>query len=254
MLLMIVDNNAEDIAVLQKLVLSIMPEASLMICTSQNDALAQLRHTVNKIDVFFINTKLNVSEEIHLIEEIRSMEEYYITPVLFISERKADELFLFQKYHVHGFLYKPYDTDRRVKHVAKLLRVIKSQSEDLSRKKCNAIEIKTRNSVIFMHLEDIVSIEVMGKDCTIHTFEEKVHIPRITLQDLLSQINHPHVVRCHKSFAVNIRNISHLVKKKRNLWQPIYSHGADEEICYISATYYDHVLSCIRGFRTDDAV
>ena len=66
-------------------------------------------------------------------------------------------------------------------------------------------------------------------------------------------MNSPDFLRCHKSYAVNIRNIDCIKKIDYRSWDILFKENnqASETKCMLSKTYKDDIFAAIKG-RGDD--
>ena len=115
-------------------------------------------------------------------------------------------------------------------------------------KKDDYVTIRKHKEVLFIDRSSIVGIEVMGKHCYIHTLDNKFVITRITLHDLIDLLEEPMLIRCHKSFAVNIRHITGVKREGRNRWRPRFIMDTAFE-CYISDRYVELVVEMLEKVK-----
>lgn len=107
------------------------------------------------------------------------------------------------------------------------------------------VPLKINNNLRYIDKERILFFEVMGRDSYIYTQKNKYVLYRQTLNHVLEEMNDKFIVRCHKSYAINLRNIVDICKERRGVWKPVFKFPVNGE-CLISETYYDDV---IRGFE-----
>ena len=110
------------------------------------------------------------------------------------------------------------------------------------------VTIRKNKEVLYIDRSAIIGIEVMGKHCYIYTLDNKFVITRITLHSLIDLLGEPMLIRCHKSFAVNIRYVTGVKKEGRNRWRPRFIMETDFE-CYISDRYAGIVLKMLEENR-----
>lgn len=104
-----------------------------------------------------------------------------------------------------------------------------------------AVSLKIDNKIRYIVKERILFLEVMGRNSYVHTSRNKYVLCRQNLGSVLKHINDPYFIRCHKSFAVNVRNIGDICRERRGVWKPMFRQKADTE-CLISETYYKEVM------------
>lgn len=119
------------------------------------------------------------------------------------------------------------------------------------RKTERVVDFETSDGNISISVNDIVSIEVYGNNCTVYTKNSKYRLKRGSLENKLKEIDDSSIIRCHKSYGINVRWVERLEKKGRNLWEPVYRGGVDVP-CLISKTYFDRVKDSYLQFHHCD--
>ena len=115
------------------------------------------------------------------------------------------------------------------------------------------VDFETSDGNITISVSDIVSIEVYGNNCTVYTKNSKYRLKRGSLESKLKEIGDSSIIRCHKSYGINVRWVERLEKKSRNLWEPVYCGGVDVP-CLISKTYFDRVRDSYLQFHHSDEI
>lgn len=105
----------------------------------------------------------------------------------------------------------------------------------------NFIRMKINNSMKYINIDRILCIEVMGRNSYIYTPKNKYTVHRQSLSRMLEQINDPYLIRCHKSYAVNIRNVTDIYKERRGIWKVAFKQKTKAE-CLVGEIYYDIVM------------
>lgn len=95
----------------------------------------------------------------------------------------------------------------------------------------------------YVEKEKILFIEVIGRDCFIYMDGGKYKLSRNALCHVMETIDDPYLVRCHKSYAINVRHIDGLRKVGRGLWKPLVNGCDSSEECLIGRSYYKSVIS-----------
>ena len=104
-----------------------------------------------------------------------------------------------------------------------------------------AITLRIDNNIRYLNKDRVLFLEVLGKNSYVVTAKKKYRLNRQNLSGVLEDINDPYFVRCHKSYAVNVRNIEDIRKVRRGMWKPVFRQKQDTD-CLISERYYDEVL------------
>lgn len=114
------------------------------------------------IDIFFLDIKLKGISGLELAENIRKIEKYELSPIVFISGQIGYIIDALKKVNCHDFITKPYDINDITKIIDKFLRhKEKTDNENYTYfKTIDEIEIKVHN-------KEIIFIEYYLKKCTI---------------------------------------------------------------------------------------
>lgn len=110
-----------------------------------------------------------------------------------------------------------------------------------------AFPIKEGSAVKYIEKSKIIFVEVIGKDSFIYTSKHRYVQKRKSLGEIIGIINDPYFIRCHKSYAVNVRNVEEITKIGRNLWRPEFDHDVPGE-CFIGSRYYRDVTNKIESW------
>jgi DNA-binding LytR/AlgR family response regulator len=71
----------------------------------------------------------------------------------------------------------------------------------------NNLFIKDGDMLFRITIEDIIWIEAGGSYCYVHA-KTKKYTRTVSLKDFLEELNHPDIIRIHRSHAVNIRHVT----------------------------------------------
>ena len=242
-LIMIIEDTEKDSLRLQKMITKNNIDATFVVYSNGEDALDYLKTTGKTIDMFFIDIVFPTIDGYQIASLIRNKEEYITTPIIFVTGYDGNPLNAFQEYHCYSYIQKPFCEAELQKQLLPLLRATDNNKKARISQMERRISLNTRKGVSLVRVRDILSLEVDGKDLIVYTEKATHIIPRKTLDSLLKELNEPSIIKCHKSFAVNTEKLSGVVKKKRDLWQPINKATGKEFNCLISKTYYDEVMA-----------
>lgn len=243
MFVMIVEDNVNEAANLQKQLGRMRSDITFVTCRDGKDALDYLTNCKDDIDIFFLDIKLPTISGYTLATKIREEKKYLLTPIVFVTGHDMNALDAFQEYHCYSFIRKPFTEKTLRKNLSTFFAVFEEKDEDGLKDMKKVIYLSAREGEIFIYADQIIALEVVKKDCVIITEDNKYHIPRKSLDEELNEIGDANIIRCHKSFAVNVSHIRGLTKVARNLWEPIFDVENDDLKCYVSGTYYDMVMT-----------
>lgn len=103
-----------------------------------------------------------------------------------------------------GYLIKPYTMDGI--RVAIDLALGKPQQTLVSSVKQEPVFIKSATGMVQVNLDEIIYLEAYDYYSNVFTSEGKI-MAKMTLKELMEQMNHPDILRVHRSYAVNLRKI-----------------------------------------------
>ena len=251
-LVMIVDKNPEDALHLQKSLMEIEKDLAFVLFFTGEDAVTYLENSRMVVDIFFIEKELPAMSGFSFAEKIRDKGRYHLTPLIFVTEGEEDPLEAYQRFHCYSYIKKPFSKETFRQQIQSLFCIL-DESKPTVKANMNerTIMLETIEEKESILVKDIVSLEVYGNNCTIYTKHKKYRLKRCSLMNKLLEINEKFILRCHKSYGINVRYIKGWKKKDRNLWEPIYHENVNAP-CLISRTYYEDVKSAYEQFRHGD--
>lgn len=238
---MIIEDNRDEAIHLQNALLQLQPEFTFLFFDNGKEALTYLENEEQNIDIFFIDCVLPQVDGFTLAEKIRSIEGYLLVPIIFVTGYNVNPLDAFQEYHCYSFLQKPFTIEILQKSIGPLLKTLPSQDKKVQKPLKKVVHLVAREGETYVYAEDILALEILGRDCIVYTMEGQYQLPRMGLVKQVQEIGEPYLVRCHKSFAINLLHISGVRKKGRNLWAPVFRKKCNID-CEISKTYYVKVM------------
>lgn len=246
MFVMIVEDNVNEAANLQKLLAKMRPDITFMTCRDGKDALEYLDGCKDDVDIFFLDIKLPTISGYTLAKKIREEKKYLLTPIVFVTGHDMNALDAFQEYHCYSFIRKPFTEKTLRKNLSTFFAVFEDKQGVDNKDMRKVIFLSAREGEIFIYADQILALEVVKKDCVIFTEDNMYHIPRKSMDEELKEIGESNIIRCHKSFAVNVGRIKGLTKVGRNLWEPMFDVQNDDMKCYVSGTYYEIIMERYR--------
>ena len=129
---------------------------------------------------------------------------------------------------------KPVNARLLISRLRPFVKVVMDKSSDY-------ICLNRNKEIILIDRNKIIGIEVIEKNCYIHTTTEKVEILRITLTNLLDILEDPFIIRCHKSYAVNVKYVKGFKRETRTRWKTnfIIDTGFD---CSVTDMFMQEVI------------
>ncbi len=210
----------------------------LVTTTDSHEALSFIQHHHVIFDIFIISVRLKKQSGYVIEKTIRKNRFYQFTPILFITPNSNmldfNPLSTFAAYRYHNYLAFPLDDlDIQGKFCLYLDSIYTNQIQiDKEDKK---IRLKSATGSRNILIKNILYIEIQNKLCTIYSLDGKFILRRTSLSALLSKLDSPHLVRCHRYFAVNLKNVDYIEKNNSRL-STVHFHTSSLT-CPVSSTY-----------------
>lgn len=203
--IVIVEDESNISDLIYKTINDIYPNAKVTIFENAKDALDYAN--ANHIDIFLLDIQLNDYKGTLLAKQIRSIDTYKYTPIVFITALANEELYAYREIKSYSFLTKPFTKDellKTLKDVIEYKKHLNPQSKKL--------KITQKLFVFEYELKDIVYIESFGKKLEIHLNKGNEVISGYSLKSILELIDDSHFIQCHKSYIVNKNYIEKIDK------------------------------------------
>jgi DNA-binding LytR/AlgR family response regulator len=250
--ILIVGNNIQDN---ERIAGSIIGGTELATCVistrSAAEALEIAESRTYKIDLFIISIRMKDQSGNRLAEKIRKIPEYRECPILFVTGLSYNhsgfsDLATFQSYRKYNYISLPIErTDVQGKLGLYLEEIVSNQT---SRDKPErAVYLSHSKGEVFIPRKEILFAEVRSKVCQVVTENGSYEISRQGLEDLISLVDDDLFLRCHRGFALNIRQLKGIEKLDGRIWTAVFKNAAGP--CLISRTYIDQVMERYRAFQ-----
>lgn len=148
-------------------------------------------------DAFLLDIHLIDYSGMELAKQIRSMEKYKLTPIIFITSIPTKELLAFKQIHCYDYIVKPFSR----KEVIEALKTIIDygiKNEDNQ----PVLKLKQKACSYIIKQNDIIYIESINKKIYINTINEQIKLSTYSLKKLLSELTND-FVQCHKGYIIN---------------------------------------------------
>ncbi|WP_132281409.1 LytR/AlgR family response regulator transcription factor [Natranaerovirga hydrolytica] len=137
------------------------------------------------------------------------------------------QLEAFKNLHCYDFIEKPYESDTVIKVTEKVLGGFKRLEQFLDSNNAS-VGFQLKHCLLKIDIDDILFIESHRRDCIVHTYNKVHSLPGYTMKKVLEIINKPYVMKTHKSYIINLKNIYEVEKIDRNSWI-VYFEDYQEE-------------------------
>ncbi|NDL66596.1 LytR/AlgR family response regulator transcription factor [Anaerotalea alkaliphila] len=196
----IVEDNRMIAQSLLSLVRAIDGECEGETWETAGEALAHAKE--RQVDLFLLDIGLPDYSGFALAEQLRAMENYVTTPIIFLTAMPGDALKAFRAYHCYDYVVKPFDT----RELAELLRPLMRRSSK------ERVCIRQRGFTVRLHPEEIIYVEACQRKLLVWTRQESVTVSTKTLKEFHQGLP-SYFIQCHKGFLVNRHAIQRLDRK-----------------------------------------
>ena len=150
-------------------------------CTNIKDAYQTALE--KDIDLFIVDIILDAnrpgdSSGLKFVENIRKLDKYTISPVIFVTSLEDARLHSYEKLHCYSFLEKPFDPER-LKEMVRL---------------CIQVEVEGSGHVLYVRTNR----------------GERIDVPYITIKRFLEEADDDNFIQCSRSSVVNLQYVRSL--------------------------------------------
>jgi DNA-binding LytR/AlgR family response regulator len=211
--ILIVEDNHGQRSVLTSALKELGQEYHIIECSTYNEAMRI--STEYCVELFFIDIGLPDGNGMELAKELRKMENYELTWIVFLTTYSEYVLEAFQKIHCYDYIVKPYKPEAALEMARKLTK--KSLTEAKASEN-RFLSFRMKDCVVKISIEDIIFIEVYNKSITVHTKHQKHNIRRVSLKELTAMLPSENFLQCHRSYIVNLDYITR-INKNNYIWE-----------------------------------
>jgi two-component system LytT family response regulator len=166
------------------------------------DALIYLKS--NKVDLLFLDIKMDELSGIQLLETAKISSEVIITTAFNEYALKGYDL------NVTDYLLKPFTFERFFQAIEKVQNNLSKKEATIEKK---FIFVKTEYRLEKVLLTDILYVEGMGDYRRIHTYDKRIMTLQ-TFKDFEQEIPPEIICRVHKSFMVSLSKIDSIERDR----------------------------------------
>ena len=164
-------------------------------------------------DIFLLDIQLYDYSGYELAKEIRNIDKYKLTPIVFITSIPTKELLAFKEIHCYDYIIKPFKEEEVINTIGTIINF--GIKKDVKKE---YIGFKQRDYLYRVKLDDIIYFEVVHRKIEVTTIKEKIELSNYTLYNILNELTDD-FIRCHKGYIVNIKYIDKidLINRQINL-------------------------------------
>lgn len=204
---------------LKKMILSMHGCITIYEADSENTALDIIRKY--DINMFLIDITLKESSGLDLAVKIRNIPKYEFRQIIFLTTHLEYITQAFKQTHCYDYIIKPYNKEDVQAMLNKIITYdneilnehLNYKNENLNEDKDKEIVINLKNGIyIGVKINDIIFIEVKGKNCELNTINGTYISNNTSLKKMLKLINCEYIIQSHRAFAINRNYICKIEK------------------------------------------
>lgn len=206
---MIVEDNIIIARGLEKIVQSISKNIDITTTGYAKEALDNAN--IQDFDLFLLDIQLNDYSGYELAQELRDIDRYKLTPIVFITAIPTRELMAFKEIHCYDYIVKPFKEEEVIEVVETLINYgIKKNNE------INYLSLVQRDYIYRVNIEEIIYMESTRGKIKLKTVKEEIILSNYTLYKLLEELT-DEFVQCHRGFVINTNYIEKMDKANNSI-------------------------------------
>lgn len=198
---LVVEDNVRSANLIKKIITSI--DSSIKVYVAENSEAAYKYAMEKYIDVFILDIILDTKIQgdtsgIKFAKEMRSVEKYLFTPMIFMTSLEDPAMYAFRDLHCYGYLEKPFDTSKAEELIREALKYEISIKED------ETIYFRKDKIIYPFKTSDIVFTCNNNHTMVVHHKNgTTLSIPYKTCSQLLNEVKSDCLMQCNRNTLVN---------------------------------------------------
>ncbi|WP_041701489.1 LytR/AlgR family response regulator transcription factor [Gottschalkia acidurici] len=198
--ILIVEDESIIAKGLARIIESIDDELEVDITGYAEEALKYTK--INEYDAFLIDIQLKDYSGFELSKEIRNIDIYKMTPIIFITAIPSRELMAFKEIHCYDYIVKPF-SEEQVRAALETVINYGIRNED----KKESLKLDQGGYSYIVEQDEIVYVEAKNRKLVITTINETIDISGYTLYKLIEELTDD-FIQCHRGYIVNVNYIT----------------------------------------------
>lgn len=161
-------------------------------------------------DTFLLDIQLLDYSGFELAKEIRNIDRYKLTPIIFITAIPTRELMAFKEIHCYDYIIKPFK-EEEVKSALKTIinyGIVEKETY---------LKLTQKEYTYLIDQNEILYIESQNRKIRITTINEQIELSTYTLKELLDKLT-TNFIRCHRGYIININYIEEVDKRNNDIY------------------------------------
>lgn len=180
-----------------------------------------------RIDLFFLDINLVNESGLKFALQIRKIESYRLTWIIFVTIYREYMISAFKKIHCYDYILKPYNKED-IQRKTNLLLSDSREQVSVTKIMEKYIIAPIKNIQVKIFVNEIIFVEVYIRTSIIHTINGSFTIDYLSLKKLNSMINDKDILQSHRSYLVNIKYINKIEKTNDKTSYKIYFYNTDK--------------------------
>lgn len=199
----------------------------------------------NNIDLFLIDIILNPSDPsdvsgMKFADELRTIQNYKHTPVVFITALVDPELYAYQAIHSYSYIQKPFLVDRTKKTLEEALTFFPTKKEE------DTYWFRKDGILMGVLIKDIMYIESKWHMLNVYEVNDFLSVPYVSCKDIFEKLGRHGFVQCAKGVIVNKKLIKSVDIVNRYI---SFGDGYKYKQVSVSRKYMKSLLEELDGWK-----
>lgn len=187
-------------------------EAAGVVFCAENSADAYKNAMENEIDLFLIDIVLDKhnprdASGMVFADNIRKIERYSFTPIIFITSLVDQEMSAFHRLHCFDYIEKPFNMEQVEELIEKALQI------PVGDDKQQEVVYYKKDGVLFaLVVDEVKYIETHFRNIVVYMTEEEINVPYSSNRQFIRDLPRRYFVQCNRNVILNKKYIEYVDK------------------------------------------
>lgn len=166
---------------------------------AENGLCMALEHHIQLFIIDIILNAKNLADisGLNLAEEIRGINKYRFTPIIFITSLEDPKLYSYSRLHCFAYIEKPFNVNYVKESVLKALEFPHREEDD------RYIYFRKNRIIYSVYIKDIIYIYSSRRKLKLFCMNDEVEIPYKTCQEILRDLDSCSFIQCSRYCIIN---------------------------------------------------
>lgn len=202
--ILILEDKKPHMDALYKIVSDIKKNLLVLTATTEREAFQiSMEHRIHLflVDIILHPDKPGDVGGLRFAREIRGVEKYRFTPLIFITSLEDPKLYSYSQLHCFGYIEKPFHTPQVQEIISKALEFpVKDENQRF-------IYFRKDGIVYSKNIKEIIYIENSKRKVTVYCKYDTMEIPYKTCDEILEELDSENFIQCSRYAIINKRYI-----------------------------------------------